>query len=231
MISIQERLKLKIEPFESTAWQWACMLRCAIPGKVVSFNSVKQTCVVQPIIQELVLKPPPGVTDDTTQNIPTNETIAPIQDVPIIMMRAGGWSITFPIVVGTECLLIFADMCIDGWYETGKLSPQYDRRRHDLSDAFALFGPWSQPNVVSNYSTSTMQIRSDDHSVIIDLNLSGINIVAPTTFIKASGGTPLPLVNSNFYTWFITTFMPSVVYVASPPTPPANPETTVLKGQ
>ncbi|HEY1645877.1 MAG TPA: Gp138 family membrane-puncturing spike protein [Candidatus Saccharimonadales bacterium] len=234
MISIQERLGLKTEPVEGAIWQWLCMLRCAMPGRVVSFDAVKQTCVVQPLIQELVLKPPPGAQTGpqyTTQNIPTNETIKPIQDVPIIMMRVPGWSITLPITRGTECLLIFNDMCIDGWWQNGQIAPQFDRRRHDLSDAMALFGPWSQPNVLSNYSTTSLQIRSDDSTKVIDLSPSKITITAPEVDVETVGGTPQSLLNHAFYTWFTTVFMPAVQYVSTEPALPTAPLTTVLKGQ
>lgn len=235
MFSIQERLALLSEPIEGAAWQWACMLRVAIPGIVVSYDPVRQTCVVQPTIQELVLLPPPATPQvpnpGTTQNIPTNVTINPVQDVIPIMMRVPGWSITFPITPGTECLLIFADACVDGWWQNGGINPQYDRRRHDLSDAFALFGPWSQPNKLNNYSQSSMQIRSDDLTVVIDLAPGKITITAPEVNVEQSGGTPLALVNDNFYKWFVDTYMPAVQYVTTQPPPPADPETTVLKGQ
>lgn len=190
MISIQARLGLPTEPISGAAWQWSCMLRSSIPGIVVSFDPVKQTCVVQPAIQEIVLLPPPitpkNLKPGTTQNIPTSVTIEPIQDVPICMMRVPGWSITLPITKGTECLLIFSDTCIDGWWQNSGVNAPYDRRRHDLSDAIALFGPWSQPNVLSNYSTSSMQIRSDDETVVIDLSSTGIILTAPNVKINAT---------------------------------------------
>ena len=186
MLSIHERLSILTEPIEGNAWQWACMLRVAIPGQVVSFDTDRQTCVVQPLIQEIVLLPPPGSTN-STQNIPTPTTIKPLQDVIPIMMRVPGWSLTFPIVAGTECLLIFADMCVDGWWQSGGVQPQFDRRRHDLSDAFALFGPWSNPNKLANYSTSSVQLRSDDQTVMIELTPSEINITAPTLNINTTG--------------------------------------------
>lgn len=236
MLSIQERLGLKTEPIEGALYQWACMLRSATPGIVVSFDPVKQTCVVQPVIQEIILLPPPATsqnpTPGTTQNIPTSITIEPIQDVPIVMMRVPGWSITLPITAGTECLLIFNDSCIDGWYESGQVSAQYDRRRHDLSDAMALFGPWSQPNVLDNYSTSSMQIRSDDQTVIIDLALGQITINAPSVKINATLGIPLPLMSQNFLTWFIANIEPFLVSkgYAGPP-PPLNSVTTILEAE
>lgn len=190
MLSIQERLSLLTEPVSGAAWQWACMLKVAQPGIVISFDPDKQTCVIQPAIQDIVLLPPPVSSQSpapgTSQNIPTSVAIKPIEDVPIMMMRAGGWSVTFPIVPGTECLLIHADMCIDGWWQNSGVNAQYDRRRHDLSDAFALFGPWSQPNNLTGYSTSSMQIRSDDKSVLIELAPGTINITAATVNVHAT---------------------------------------------
>lgn len=192
MLSIQERLSIPTEPIAGAAWQWMCALKCATVGKVISFDPVKQTCVVQPVTQEIMLLPPPATPQNpspgATQNIPTAVTINPLQDVPISMMRVLGWSMTLPITEGTECLLIHADNCIDGWWQSGQISPQLDRRRHDLSDAIALFGPWSQPNKLTNYSTTSMQLRSDDLSVVVDLGNTGATITAPEITIEASAG-------------------------------------------
>jgi hypothetical protein len=165
------------------------MLRSAIPGKVLAFDPVKQTCTVQVMIQEIVFTSPPaqpGSPLTGTQNIPTPVSIKPLLNVPICMMRVPGWSITLPIVEETECLLIFIDTAKDGWWTTGNLQPPAARRRHSLSDAFALFGPWSQPNVLPNYSTSSMQIRSDDQSVMIDLAPGVATITAPTVAVNAA---------------------------------------------
>jgi len=242
MLSIQERLKIFTEPIEGSAWQWACALRNSIPGIVKSFDPIAQTCVVQVAIQEVVLKPPPVSSQvpnpGTTQNIPVTESIPPLEDVPIAMMRVPGWSLTFPIVENTECLLIFADMCIDGWWQNGGVNPQYDRRRHDLSDAIAFFGPWSQPNKLTDYSTTSVQLRSDDLSVVLDFSVSGltataprITLISPEIDAKSSGGTPLALVNDNWYQWYITYIQPFLVSKGyAGPTPPVNSETTVLKG-
>lgn len=233
MLSIQERLSIHTEPIEGAAWQWLCALRSATPGIVVSFDPDKQTCVVQIATQEVVLKPPPNAPSPASiQNIPVSETIQPLQDVPIIMMRVPGWAITFPITPGTECLLIFADACIDGWWQNGGINPQYDRRRHDLSDAFALFGPWSQPNVLSNYSTSSMQIRSDDQTVLIDLAPGVATVQAPLVKVQAQGGTPIPLVNELLYSWVIGPLITALASAGITVTPPPTTSvTTVLEAQ
>ena len=68
-------------------------------------------------------------------------------DVPIVLPRAGGYLLAFVPEAGDECLVVFADTCIDGWWQSGGVQSQVERRRHDLSDGFAIPGPWSQPNL------------------------------------------------------------------------------------
>lgn len=234
-LSIQERLSVKTEPIQGALWQWLCMLRCAIPGIVTAVYLDKGTCDVQPAIQELSLMPPPVNAQNpdigTTQNIPVSTSIKPIQDVPIIMMRAGNFIITLPIAVGTECLLIFADMCIDGWWQNGGVNAQYDRRRHDLSDAFALFGPWSQPNVIANHSATNLEIRSVDGTKNISVGSAGITIKAPSVTID-NGGTPQTLVTAAWHTWFHTDIYPFLTGLGyAGPIEPTNSVTTILEGQ
>lgn len=243
MYAIAERLALPTEGISGAMWQWMCMLRSALPGKVVTFDPVAQTCVVQPAIQETVFKNPQAslgkpAPPSGTANVPTAEAIRPLQDVPISMPRVPGWSMTFPITPGTECLLVFSDMAIDGWYETGNVIKNTRRCRHHLGDAIALFGPWSKPNRLSNYSISSLQIRSDDQSIMVELAPGEININAPTVNVNTSqanightGGTPKPLPNDAFYQWFVATYMPAVRYVTTAPIVPPGLETDVLKAE
>ena len=243
MYGLPERLAVQSAAITGAGWQWACALRSSVPGIVLSFDPVKQTCVVQVAIQEVVLKPPPNaqVVDgrtDTSQNIPTTVSIAPLQDVPIAMMRVLGWSLTLPITAGSECLLIFSDTCIDGWWAHGAApgngaQPPYDRRRHDLSDAIALFGPWSQPKTLANYSTTAMQLRSDDQTVMVSLAPGALTLTAPV--IKAQATlTPAQqhVVTADFYAWFNTNVLPFLISNGySGPNPPADSVTTVFEAQ
>lgn len=234
-LSIQERLALVTESHEGSLWQWACMLRCAMPGIVTAVDLTKGTCTVQPAIQEMVLQPPPATPQSpnagTTQNIPVSTTIKPVQDVPMVMMRAGNYVITLPVEVGTECLLIFADMCIDGWWANGGVNAQYDRRRHDLSDAFALFGPWSQPNNITNHSSTNLEIRSLDGTKSISIGAGGINFTGPG--IQAfNGGTSQFLVTAAWLTWFTTHIYPFLTGLGyAGPAAPTNSATVIFEAQ
>jgi len=110
-----------------------------------------------------------------------------IQDVPVIFPSAGGWNLTMPIQAGDECLLVFSDTELDSWWQNGGLNNKpITARRHSLSDAIAVFGLRSTPRGLKNYSTESMQIRSDDGKVVIDLATNGITITAPNVTVNAT---------------------------------------------
>lgn len=154
-------------------------LRVACPGIIQSFNSIEQTVTVQLSLRESV--------NDSEYNKSWKE-IPPLLDVPIVIPRAGGYCITMPIKKGDECLVIFADMCIDAWWQHGGIQNQMDKsmRRHDLSDGFAILGPWSQPRVLKNYSTNSCQIRNEEGTACIELKGNDINMKAGNVKIDAS---------------------------------------------
>lgn len=152
-------------------------LRVAIPAIVQSFNAEEQTVTAQIAIKETV----------RTQTGPQDMAIGILTDLPVVLPRSGGFCVTLPLQQGDECLLVFGDMCIDSWWQSGGIQSQFERRRHDLSDAFCIPILGSQPRVLSNYSTESLQVRSDDGTVILDVAESGITMTAPAITINATG--------------------------------------------
>ena len=152
-------------------------LRCACPGIIQSFDIDTQTVTVQLAIREEISR-----YDSSKEwvNIPL------LLDVPIVIPHAGGYSITFPIKKGDECLVVFSDMCINSWWALGGIQNQEEKRRHDLSDGFAILGVYSQPNKLKNYSTDSMQIRNKTGSSYIELKDNEINIVSPSVKINGN---------------------------------------------
>jgi len=148
------------------------MLRVSLPGIIESYDPIANTCTVQPALK--------GQTADELGNY-TSAPLPLLVDVPVVFPRGGGCSITFPIKEGDECLVVFSDRCIDFWWQSGGVQEPVDPRQHDLSDAFAFVGPMSQPNVIGNISTTTLQMRTDDGLAYIELdpNSHAINLVAP----------------------------------------------------
>ena len=91
-------------------------LHCALPGNIVSFDPEKQTAEIQPAVKMGSL------------------TYPVLSDVPVFM------PVPFEIHPGDACLVVFADMDIDAWLQTGEASVPGSARRHSLSDGFAFAG-------------------------------------------------------------------------------------------
>ena len=91
-------------------------LHCALPGNIVSYNDEKQTAEIQPAVK------------------PGSVLFPVLQDVPVFM------PVPFDVHPGDACLVVFADLEIDRWLETGEASEPGSARRHSLSDGFAFVG-------------------------------------------------------------------------------------------
>lgn len=170
-------------------------LRVAIPGIIRSWNAATQTVSVQAAISEQIVCNSESFRRKHGAN-KGFEKLPELQDIPIVWPRSGGYMITFPISVGDECLVIFSDTCIDSWWqdgcplgEDGEYVSQnaMSERRHDLSDGFALIGPWSQQKLVTAYSENAVQLRTEDGLTYYEI-MGGtggvtqmINIVNATT--------------------------------------------------
>lgn len=178
-ITLPQRLRLNSEQWRARMWQTLCDLRVAIPAVVQSFDSVKQTVTVLPAIMENL----------NVQGVPTPTQLPLLTDIPILIPRAGNFALTMPVQAGDECLVIFADMCFDAWWANGAAQGpqvQAEKRRHDLSDGIAILGCWSQPNVLSNYSTTAAQLRSEDGTVVVEVTGNAVDVTAPTVNVNGS---------------------------------------------
>lgn len=184
--SFEESLRLALKGWSLSTWK-------SLPAIIQSFDPIKGTCTAQPAIQALVRQ------KDGTQkyvNMPL------LVDVPVIFPNAGGYLITFPVKQGDEALVMFADRCIDNWWNSGGIQPQVTKqgvgelRFHDLSDGFAFIGPFSKPNVPVNISTSTVQLRTKDGATYLEIDGSGncniqanVNITGNLTVSGTTTGT------------------------------------------
>lgn len=142
-------------------------LRVAIPGIIKAFDVATQTVKVQPAIREIIYD---GV------GTPNHIDLPELLDVPIIMPHAGDYAITLPIQAGDECLVIFADMCIDGWWQSGGVQNQVELRRHDLSDGFAILGPWSQTKRLANYNPTKLHLYNIKTGTGIEVDSQGVKV-------------------------------------------------------
>ena len=91
-------------------------LHCALPGNVVSFDAETQTAEIQPAVKL------------------GSMTYPLLADVPVFM------PVPFEVHPGDACLVVFSDVDIDAWLETGEAAVPGSARRHSLSDGFAFVG-------------------------------------------------------------------------------------------
>ena len=161
----QESIRAAILGLLAEAWT-------ALPGIVQSFDPDEMTVQVQPAMQ-IRVRPEKGN--------PIWKKLPVLIHCPVVFPSAGGFALTLPIQNGDEVLIMFASRCIDAWWQQGGTDGQPpELRMHDLSDGFVIPGPVSKPQVLSNVSTSTAQLRTKDGNAYIELTADHkVNIVAP----------------------------------------------------
>lgn len=174
----QELWRIAMAALQANLWT-------ALPGVVTAFNSANMTVAVQPVINGRATNP-----DQTYTYI----QMPILLDCPLIWPRGGGATMTFPIVIGDECLVVFSSRCIDSWWSQGWLSGTaanpnngnnpLELRMHNLSDGFCFVGPKSKPNANTfTYDTTDVCITSDDGQVFVK-----VNPIAHTVTATAPGG-------------------------------------------
>lgn len=174
----EEALRVAMDGRISSVWT-------ALPGIISKVNLGANTVEVQPAIQGIIENP-----DGTTKNV----NMPLLVDVPIVFPSAGGFSLTFPIKVGDEVLVILACRCIDSWWQSGGIGIPAEARMHDLSDGFAIPGPKSQPKKIASISSNNVQLRNDAGDTYLEITPSGMvkikatiaEIEAPTINLKGA---------------------------------------------
>ncbi len=152
----------------------------SLPCVVTRYQPEKLTVDAQPTIL--------GRVTDEMGNVKSVE-MPVLLDVPVVFPHAGGCSLTFPIKAGDECLVVFADRCIDAWWRDGGIQPPLSARMHDLSDGFAICGVWSQKTKISNPSTARVELRSDDHQALVSIHPTSHEVTLETVGdVKATVG-------------------------------------------
>ena len=179
-LGIAERIGSEQEQLLRSQESASSKIRVAMPGIIQEFDPATQTATVQLAIREKVIN---SSGESSMMEIPM------LLDVPIVFPKAGGFSVTFPVKKGDECLVVFGDMCIDAWWQSGGVQNQVETRRHDLSDGFAIMGVSSVPNAISNYSTNSVQMRNKSGSTFVEVTEGDVNVKASNVNVNASNAT------------------------------------------
>jgi hypothetical protein len=168
-----ERANDKEEAIRTALTGWQAGIWTALPGVVQSFDPAKMTAKVQPAVMGRLTLPNGQVQDLV---MPT------LLDCPVQFPGGGGFSLTFPVKAGDECLVVFASRCIDNWWYYGSKDaqgnitsqPLAELRMHDLSDGFVILGFRSVPRVLGAVSTTATQLRADDGAAFVEVAPGGL---------------------------------------------------------
>jgi hypothetical protein len=162
----QEALLAAIQGSQSNVWT-------ALPGIVQDVNLDEKICSVQPAIQAQL--------EDELNGTYTDVNLPLLLDCPIQFPSGGGCTLTFPVVKGDECLVIFSSRCIDAWWQSGGIQKQAEIRMHSLSDGFVIPGISSVPNVPKFISNTEATLRSVDGETLVGLDpvAKKVRLVAP----------------------------------------------------
>lgn len=104
----------------------------ARPAKVTAYDVVTNTVVAKPMVKRALYSLSSG--DRSYEDLPE------IPFVPVIWPRAGSMAVTLPLEVGDPVLLLFCDVSLAEWRESGELSEPADARRHSIGWPVAIPG-------------------------------------------------------------------------------------------
>jgi hypothetical protein len=105
-------------------------LRCAMPGEVHSFDPIRGSVDVQPMIP-----------DHFSQPDGSWKTIFPpiITDCPVIWPGGGGYRIKFALKPGDRVWIVWCDRDYSAWFQQGKqVDPGRWARGHHIKDGFVI---------------------------------------------------------------------------------------------
>lgn len=140
-------------------------IHTALPGKVVNYNAGANKAQVQPVGSYKV---------KDGRNI----TFPIIHDVPVVfpMGMGGGAGMTFPVVAGDGCLIVFSESQMDDFLNAGYDSE--DLRKHDIRDAICIPGLYAPQVSASGASQSGVCIFNG--GTMLTVNNGSVTITGAT---------------------------------------------------
>ena len=160
----------------------------SVVGSIVKYDPNKRTVDVQPMVR-----------GKTKENPPL------LMDVPVWFPG----SFTYNVNVGDECLVVFADNCIDAWWQSGTVSSPITARSHDMSDGIAIVGLKSLPNITEGTNlndilkpfTGATSLKAGEMGLVPKPNISDRNkyLKGDGTWhtVEGGGGGGIPFIGAT----------------------------------
>ncbi len=170
--NLHEAIRSHVSNFET-------QLYTALPATVVSWDAEAQTITASPVMLE-------AYEDGDISKLPE------IDHVPVMFPSGGGGSLTFPIQVGNEVLLVFSSRNFDTWWSTGEVDKLSSTQRYnEYTDAIAIVGAASKnKSVIANpddveikFKGSRVTLKESGSVEILcngdlDINATGVVTIA-----------------------------------------------------
>lgn len=159
-------------------------IHTCLPGRIESYDHATQKASVLPLLSRRL----------RSGDVEERPVIA---NVPVVFPRSGGASLTFPVLPGDGCLLVFSERSIDLWLDQGGIVAPDDPRKFDLSDCIAIMGlyPFSEASPANNNTDVLLQYAGAEVRILqtgaVQINApAGLQItgnVTVTGTVNASG--------------------------------------------
>lgn len=177
---------------------------CHAIATVTAFNPMTTTpggtVNIATVDAQMVYTQTQMVENAAGQLVPQQQSYPVLLSCPAIILGGGGTALTFPIKPGDQCLILFNDRDLSGWFSTsgGAVGEPPSERMHSFSDGIALIGlnpiqSYDTDNVTLDGGSALLALKNEVTSLkTILLNLiSAINgmTVSPGSFNAA--GTPV----------------------------------------
>lgn len=161
-------------------------VRTALPGIIQAINTDGGSLVsvdVQPAIQQLVANP------DGTSSTPENLAVIPGVPVVIPSGHSTGLSLTIPISIGDDCLIVMADRSIDLWQESGGTQSPVESttpRSHELTDAICIVGLTNDLTAIGDYQFDAIEMRDSNRNNYVSVKDDGVEIKSSNSTITVN---------------------------------------------
>ena len=156
-------------------------MNCMLVGTVQTFYSSTQTADVTVNYKRIV-----------GQNIVEYPVLL---KCPVIFLGGGDGSLTFKVVAGDTCLVLFNDRTLDLWWTQGGNVAPDSERMHDLSDGIVIVGVRSMKNLLSNFFSGT-ELKDGDATIQLvngvsakmEMTDGSVFVNSTTAKMEVSGG-------------------------------------------
>jgi hypothetical protein len=194
-------------------------LRCAMPGEVHSFDPIRGSVDVQPMIP-----------DHFSQPDGSWKTIFPpiITDCPVIWPGGGGYRIKFALKPGDRVWIVWCDRDYSAWFQQGKqVDPGRWARGHHIKDGFVIPSMLEPLSEVTPIPEDGIWIGKKD----------GTEVVIDSSGVKLGGQDAAhPVVQGDAFKTALDSFVDAVGALCTAigsgaVGPPANPSLALVADQ